>query len=106
MTDVVTPPNTTVVSDGHDDHSNAALWALSGDHRNSLQLATEGRFTALADLGHQKALADVEARTQVQFGDIKALILAEADKTRHCLMQQKIDDLRHENTKLSVSVRA
>jgi hypothetical protein len=106
MTDVVTPPNTTVVSDGHDDHSNAALWAMSGDHRNSLQVSNEGRFTALADLSHQKALADLEARSSDRIAQVLTYIKEEGDKTRQCLMQQEIDRLRADNTRLSVTVRA
>ncbi len=106
---VITPPGqATVVGHGntHDRSFEAALIADAGHQRTSNLLGLEGRFTALADQTHTKALADVEARSQIQIGELKTLILAEADKTRHCVMQQKIDDLRHENTKLSLSVRA
>lgn len=101
----IAPAGQAVVTDG-DNHGHAGLWAMAGDHRTSSQLAFEGRFDAQANLTTMLALKDSESRAQERFGDIKALILSEGDKTRHCIMQTEIDKLRHENTKLSVTARA
>jgi hypothetical protein len=102
----VAPAGQTVVADGHhDDHGHSALWAMAGDHRTSNQVSFEGRFDAQANLTTMLALKDSEARTADRFSQVLTYIKEEGDKTRHCLMQQKIDDLRHENTKLSVTVR-
>ena len=103
MTDIVTPNGQTVLN-GHDDHdhSNAALWALSGDHRTSNQVSFEGRFDAQASLTTMLALKDSESRTQERFGDIKALILSEGDKTRHCIMSEKLADERFARLRLEV----
>ncbi len=106
MTDVVTPPNTTVVSDGNRDHSNAGLWALSGDHRVSAQLATEGRIDGLHQTINLKAIADAESRGADRFAQVLTAVKEEAGRTRECVMHQELERLRHENTKLSLSVRA
>ncbi len=107
MTDIVTPNGQTVLN-GHDDHdhSHAGLWALSGDHRLSAQLGTEGRIDGLATTFNLKAIADLEARVADRFTLVLDAVKSEAGRTRECLMQQRLDDLRHENTKLSVTVRA
>ncbi len=101
----IAPAGQTVVA-GNDHDSQAGLWALSGDHRTSLQLAADGRIDGLHQSINLKAIADAESRNADRFAQVLTAVKEEAGRTRDCLMQQTIDGLRHENTKLSVSVRA
>ncbi len=111
MSDVVTPTGQTVVSDGHGHSHNhdrsfeAALISQAGEHRTSLQLATESRFNARDSLDQLKGLADLEARTADRFSRVLNAIKEEAGRTREAMLQQKTDDLRFANLRLEIAAK-
>ncbi len=99
----VAPAGQTVVSgNDHDDHSHAGLWALSGDHRISAQLGTDGRIDGLATTFNLKAIADSEARNADRFAQVLSYVKEEGDKTRHCIMSEKLADERFARLRLEV----
>jgi hypothetical protein len=110
MSDTVTAPaGQTVIADGDRGcnrgygHDHASLLTLTGQHRDAIHTATEGRFNALADFGHQKALADMEARNTDRFASVLNAIKEENGRTRELIQSQKVDDLRFCNLKLELA---
>ncbi len=111
-TDTILTPagQSAVVGHGREgclDHGNAsALHLLASDHRNAIQVATEGRFTEHAHADTLREFTNLEARNGERFATLANQVKEEASRTREMIQAQTIESLRFDKLRLEMRAPA